>query len=119
MEGLDYINMTRDFNVIKGVSVHANISVISEKGKQYVLYMHHGSLNYGSVRRSYYIPGLGKFAPVISMVLEKGEYEAAFIEPRTLKVLEKRNITCDDKEFDIQCPEYESDLAILIEATTK
>ena len=119
MEGLDYVNMTRDFSIIKGVSCHANISVISEKGKQYAMYMHHGSLNYGSIRRSYYIPGSGKFAPIITLDMEKGGYEVTFIEPKTLKVVEKRAITCNGGEFDLPCPEYENDIAILIKAAAK
>ena len=119
MENLDYVNMTRDVSTIMGVSCHANINLISEKGKKYAMYMHHGSLNYGSIRRSHYIPGNGKFAPVITLDLQKGEYEVAFIEPKTLKVVEKRVITCDGGEFDLQCPEYEVDIAILVEATAK
>ena len=116
MEGLDYVNMTRDNSIVKGVSCHANINAISEKGKRYALYMHHGSLNYGSIRRSYYVPGSGKFASIVTLDLGKGNYEVTFIEPRTLKVMEKRPIACAGGEFDLSCPEYEVDIAISIEA---
>jgi len=116
VEGLDYIHMTRDVDTVKRVTCSANLSAISEKGKQYAMYMHHSLLNFGNFYRTHYVPNIGKFSPVITMELAQGGYDISFIDPKTLTTLESRKFTCDGGETDIQCPEYETDVAILIKA---
>jgi len=114
MESLDYTGMTRDVDTVRKVTGHANINMISEKGKQYVMYIHHGSLNYGSIYRSHYVPDIGRFSPVVTMDIPEGEYEVTFIEPATLSVIETQTITCKNEKTDLACPGYETDIAIKI-----
>ena len=116
MESFDYAAMTRDLKTVQAVSRPANINVISESGKQYVMYMHHSHLNYGEYHGTYYTPAYGEYAPVITMRLEKGSYAVTFIEPETLRVIEEREITCGDGETELNCPRYSLDIAIQVNA---
>ena len=114
MESFNYVSMTRDKETVRAVSVSANINVISEKGKQYAMYMHHSHLNYGEFAGTYYIPNIGVYEPVITAVIEKGEYIISFIEPETLRVIEEWRLASDGAEIDIKCPKYTLDIAIKI-----
>jgi len=114
MESLDYISMRRDRETIKRVTGAVNIHAISEKGKQYAMYMHHSHLNYGEFTETYYIPNRGVFEDVITAIIEKGSYKVTFIEPETLKVIEERPLVCDGGETEIKCPQYTLDIAIKI-----
>ena len=114
MESLDYISMRRDRETVRRVTGYANINVISEKGKQYAMYMHHSHLNYGEFAGTYYIPNSSVFEPVITAVIEKGNYAVTFIEPETLKVIDERKLVSDGGETEIKCPKYALDIAIKI-----
>ena len=116
MESIDYINMTRDLESVKSVTEAANLNMISEKGRQYAIYMHNSPLNCGKFHRTFYAANVGRFSPVITMELGKGGYEISFIQPETLDVIEKRVLNCDGGDIDIKCPEYMVDIAILINA---
>ena len=116
MEGLDYVNMTRDTKSVIKVSGATSLSAMSEKGKQYAMYLHHSSLNFGEFYRSHYVPNVGEFSPVITMDLEQGEYDIRFVEPATLNIIETQVLKCDGGRVDIKCPEYTVDLAILLKA---
>jgi len=112
LESFDYICMSRDFFAAKRASVGAKINTISEKGKQYAMYIHHSFPELES--QSYYFPNHGPYKPTLTLRLEKGEYTVTFIEPETLKVLEEKSVTCYSEETQIECPQYDLDLAIKI-----
>jgi len=116
MEGFDYAAMTRDLETVQGISIPANINVISEKGKRYVMYMHHSHLNYGEYHGTYYVPAYGEYAPVIAMRLPEGAYTVTFIEPETLRVIEERRLVCGGGETELACPRYALDIAVKITA---
>ena len=114
MESFDYVSMRRDRETVRRVNTSANIHVISEKGKQYAMYMHHSHLNYGEFAGTYYIPNSGVYEPVITAIIEKGKYTVTFIEPETLKVIDERKLVSDGGETEIKCPKYTLDIAIKI-----
>ena len=113
VEGFDFIKMTRDRQTVHNVSTGACVNMISEKGKQYAMYMHH---SFPQLRGgSYYSPNFGKFAPVVTLKLDTGEYNVTFIEPETLNVLRESRLVSDgSSEIEIACPEYALDIAIKI-----
>ena len=88
--------------------------MISEKGRQYAMYMHHSHTNFGKFRGSYYEPAYGEYEPVLSLKMEKGEYTVTFLEPESLKVLKVTDISSSDEETHIMCPRYTLDIAIRI-----
>ena len=114
MESFNYISMKRDRETVRRVNVSANIHAISEKGKQYAMYMHHSHLNYGEFTETFYIPCTGVYEPVITARIEKGKYTITFIEPETLKIIEERKLVSDGKEMEIKFPKYSLDIAVKI-----
>ena len=112
LEGFDFIKMTRDRETLRAVSIGANVNVISEKGRQYALYIHHSFPS--DSNGAYYIPNYGEYEPVLTLQLEKGNYAVTFIEPETMKTLGKTNITSGGSQVKIACPRYTLDLAVKI-----
>ena len=117
LESFEFIKMTRDTETLCAVSIGAEANMISEKGKQYVMYIHH-SFPINSTG-AYYIPNYGEYEPVLTLQLEKGNYNVTFIEPETLSVLGKTNITSSGSQVKITCPRYTLDLAVKIIAEGK
>ena len=112
LESFDFTKMTRDNETVLSVTPGASISMISEKGKQYAIYIHHSFpvLN----NSSYYSPNYGEYEPTLTMKLEKGSYAITFIEPETLKTLKEVSLESDGEEVKLTCPRYKLDLAIKI-----
>jgi len=118
LEGFDYVKMTRDSEAVRKVSIGASINTISEKGRQYAIYMHHSFPVLGN-GGSFYEPAYGRYAPGITLLLEKGEYTASFIEPETLHVLKEIQVVSDGEEIAVECPPYKLDMAVKITASGK
>ena len=114
LEGFDYAKMTRDFGTVRKVSVGASINGITEKGKQYAMYMHHSFPSVGKCRGSYYEPNYGQYEPVLTLKLEAGEYAVTFVDPATLAMIGENSLTSDGGTTEIACPCYNLDLAIKI-----
>ena len=76
------------------------------------MYIHHSFPELES--QSYYFPNRGTYKPTLTLRLEKGGYTITFIEPETLQVLEEKSIICNSEETQIECPQYDLDLAIKI-----
>jgi len=113
LESFDYVKMTRERRGVKNVSIGANVNMISERGKQYAIYMHHSFPCLGG--GSYYTPNFGEYAPKITMNnIEAGKYAVSFIEPASLKVLKHMEITAAGGELELECPKYDLDIAIKI-----
>ena len=113
LESFDYIKMTRDYSTFRGVSIGANVNMISEKGRQYALYIHHSFPNGGGMG-TFYEPSYGDYAPRITLRLEKGDYAVTFYEPESFKVLKEDKITSDGGDTELVCPRYTLDLAVKI-----
>jgi len=113
LESFDYIKMTRDNDAFKKASIGSNVNMMSEKGRQYALYMHHSFPNNGGMG-TFYEPSYGGYETKITLRLEKGDYNVEYIDPANLDVLKEEKITSDGKDAELQCPRYNLDLAIKI-----
>ncbi|MCL2472698.1 MAG: hypothetical protein FWF26_03375 [Treponema sp.] len=114
LEGFDFIKMTRDRLTVCKCSIGAKINVISEKGRQYAMYIHHSFPAFDN--GSCYVPNYSNYAPVLTLKLEKGKYAVTFIKPETLEVLGETTIVSGGDETEITCPNYTLDIAIKIVA---
>ena len=112
LESFDFVKMTRDRETVLHSSVGASVSVISEKGRQYALYIHHSFPVFDS--GSYYEPNYGAYDPTLTLRLEKGDYKVTCIEPETLMTLKEFTLSSDGDKAEIPCPGYILDLAIKI-----
>jgi len=116
LESFDFVKMTRDRETVRKSSIGASINMISEKGKQYAMYIHHSFPKLNS--DSYYEPNYGKYEPVLTLRLKKGDYIVAFVEPATLTTLKETVVTVTGGEGEtlLACPRYSLDLAVKIMA---
>ena len=114
LEGFEFIKMTRDTETVSKSSIGAVVNVISEKGRQYAMYIHHSFPKLGS--GSCYEPSYGEYQPILTLKLERGNYTVTFIEPATLIVLETVTVSSNGEETKVSCPRYTLDLAIKITA---
>jgi len=114
LEGFDFVKMTRDKDTIRKVSVGASVNAISEKGKQYAIYMHHSFPSIGSWGGSYYEPNYGQYEPLLTLRLEAGEYAVTFIDPSSLSAIGENTLVSDGGEARLACPRYCLDLAVKI-----
>jgi len=114
LESFDFVKMTRDTMTIQAVSIGARINAISEKGKQYAIYIHHSFpvLDSGA----YYVPNYGEYEPVLTTLLPADTYDVTFIEPGTLNVIRQIVVTSagEEEKTEIACPRYILDLAVKI-----
>jgi len=110
LESFEFVKMTRDLNTVRKSSIGASINMMSEKGRQYAMYIHHSFPVFNS--GSYYEPNYGPFEPVLTLRLEKGDYTVTFIEPATLKTLKEITVSSDGKNILLACPRYTLDLAV-------
>ena len=88
--------------------------MISEKGKQYALYMHHCHTNHGKYLGTFYEPEYGEYNTALTLRLEKGNYKVSFIEPESLRTIKEIDISSDGNEMNLLCPRYALDIAIKI-----
>ena len=113
LESFDYIKMTRDNDTFRNISIGSNVNMISEKGRQYAIYIHHSFPNSGGMG-TFYEPSYGEYEPKIILRLEKGDYIVTFIEPESLKILKEEKITSGGGDTEILCPRHTLDLAVKI-----
>ena len=114
LESFDFVKMTRDFDTPQKISIGGSVNMISEKGKQYAMYIHHSFPNIGKFIASFYEPSYGQYEPKVTLALAKGEYKVTFIDPETMKVLKEDTFICDGGETVLACPRYTLDLAVKI-----
>ncbi|MDR2571741.1 MAG: hypothetical protein LBD23_15800, partial [Oscillospiraceae bacterium] len=87
LESFVYINMTRDTSTVQGSSIASSYSMISQKGRQYAMYMHHSFTNGGGYLGTYYEPAYGEYEPMITLALDKGLYSVEFIDPESMNLI--------------------------------
>jgi len=115
LESFDFVKMTRDLGTLRKSSIGASVNMISEKGRQYAMYIHHSFPVFNG--SSYYTPNYGQYEPVLTLRLEKGDYTVTFIEPATLKTLKEINVKSDGRNTLLTCSRYTLDLAVKIIST--
>ena len=117
LESFDFAKMTRDNDTPQKISIGASVNMISEKGRQYAMYIHHSFPNIGKYVASYYEPNYGVYEPKVTLVgIPDGEYTVTFIEPGTMTVLREETMVSDGGETILACPRYTLDLAVKVVA---
>ena len=114
LESFDYVKMTRDKSTVRKVSTGAKVNMISERGRQYAMYMHHSFPCVGDCYGSCYEPNYGRYSPVVTMRLPEGEYSVRFIDPAANKETGGVILTSAGAEAEFKIPEYTLDVAVKI-----
>ena len=130
LESFHYVGMTRDGSTVKRVSIGASVNMMSEKGKQYAMYMHHSFPQPHGFGATYYEPAYGEYEPTVTLALPAGAYNVTFYDPLTMNVLGTTRVVSGARdssgaqinpepaaaEVEIKCPRYKLDIAIKIVA---
>ena len=110
----DFIKMSQDKGlVISGLPTTAHWRAISQPGKQYALYIHHGFWDKGGA----YEVNPGNFTenPIIN--LPAGTYSAAWVNPETGTILKSEEISHNGGNLTLSTPTYTVDIALRVKAT--
>jgi hypothetical protein len=81
---------------------------IAERGKQYILYLHHSKL----IRRQRYFPTFGEYEHDITLAVPPGTYKLEWLEPQTLATIEKSMLTHEGAVLEIKTPKHSMDIAM-------
>lgn len=95
MNSYDFVKMAPDFNVVAH-SPGLEWVALSEKGKQYAIYLN------------------GRQSSWITLQLPEGKYQVEFFSPITGKQLKTISIKIQDKQFQLDLPDFEQMIAIRI-----
>jgi hypothetical protein len=114
MYGFEFYKMYQDKDFIKGgIPRGANVRSISEPGKQYALYIHHGVLKEGN---HLYIVTPGKYSANLQIDIPAGSYESNWICPETGSSINRSTFVHAGGIRVLQSPNYEIDIALTIKA---
>jgi hypothetical protein len=114
MEGTDYIHMSPDHSSLVGKPDSAFVRILSEKGRQYAIYLHHSRpkghdfiVSYSAIEKN--------FRDTLVLDLPPGRYRIQFINPSTGELIHVTGNRNHRKAREtIVTPEFKTDLAIRI-----
>ncbi len=107
----DFIKMHPDKSfIISGIPKDVFCRAMSERGKQYAMYMHHSA----RIRESSYDVRPGNYRDKLVMSFPAGRYKAEWINPADGNILKKEefNVTKENQVF--ESPEYSIDIALRV-----
>ena len=108
LESFVFAKMTRDTDTPQKISIGASVNMISEKGRQYAMYIHHSFPNTGKYIASYYEPNYGSYKPIVTMAgIPKGEYIVTCI-----LTFRRLNNPKDYRNYNTKCRYYTNILLI-------
>lgn len=107
IEGVDFPRMAPWFPISEAPD-GAWLRAIAERGKQYVLYLHHSRL----IRRQRYFPTFGDYTHDITMAVPPGRYRLEWIDPATLSVVESHIVDHDRAVLKLRTPLHALDIAL-------
>ena len=111
MNSFDFIRMKPDRNfIIHGIPEGVFYSGMSEPGKQYSLYIHHGQRK----KESYYFVSPGKYSENLVLSLPDGTYRADWINPEDGRIIGIKTINVEKGNYTLSTPEYSVDIALRI-----
>ena len=114
ISGFDYIKMSQDKSVVlSGVPADAHCRALSEPGKQYAVYIHHGKF-YSPTKTDAYIVNPGKYQEELELSLPEGNYKAEWIDPATGSIIRSDAISQPGDKKSITTPSYTVDIALRI-----
>lgn len=111
MHSFDFIRMQPDKSfVLSGIPKEVFWRGMSEKGKQYSLYLHHSVRK----RESSYDVNPGNYQDKFVMSFPEGKYIAEWINPQNGDIIGKRKFTVNKDNQTLKSPEYSVDIALRI-----
>jgi len=111
LDSFDLCKMHPDRSlVLSGVSAGAHWRAISEVGKQYALYLHHGK----GGRGQFYVAVPGKYHESLLLRLPAGSYNIDWVDPATGAVIRSENLHHQGGLRSFPAPSYTLDLALSI-----
>jgi len=111
LEGFDFVKMHLDKKLVaSGVPAGAHWRAISEAGKQYALYLHHGKGGRGQAYEA--VPG--KYTEALVLNLPAGNYRVDWIEPATGAVIRSEQVRHKGGTRTLATPTYTLDIALAI-----
>ena len=111
MHSFSFINMYPDKSfVIHGLPEGTFYRSISERGRQYALYIHH------SIRKdgNYYIINPGQYRENIVVSLPDGDYQAEWINPIDGSVIRSEKVIASGGRSILPTPQYTIDIALRV-----
>jgi hypothetical protein len=111
LESFDFVRMHPDKKlVVSGVPAGAHWRAISQPGKQYALYLHHGKGGHEGA----YEAQFGTYQESLVLNVPAGTYKADWIEPATGAVIRSEQLTAQGGNLKLTTPTYTLDIALRI-----
>jgi len=115
MQSLDFIKMKK-FTGFQMTDSTALVRGLAEPGKQYALYMFHGSRKWDEwpqgATSSRFNVDLNWFTDTVFLYVPRGTYEVQWIDPATGTVIDTGSRACAGDELVLQTPRYFTDVAL-------
>ena len=115
MQSLDFVRMTK-FTGFQMTDSTALVRGIAEPGKQYALYMFHGTRKWDDwpqgANSSRFNVDLNWFADTLSLYVPPGTYEIKWINPATGELIDSGSRECAGDELTLRTPRYYTDIAL-------
>jgi hypothetical protein len=112
MDKLDLKGLSRFYNV-SGIPEDAFLQVLAENGKQYALYIFHGS--HDDAWGANFMPKSGDYCDTLILYdIPAGNYSAAWYDPETGDILDKENLNWKEGSLTAITPPYSLDIALVI-----
>jgi hypothetical protein len=116
MESFEFTQMKPDKEfVVGGVPKGLVYRGMSEPGKQYALYLHHGQ--FVEPRRGSYVVSPGDYKETLIFSLPRGKYLAEWINPADGSIIASERFVQDSAFHKLTTPEYTEDVALRIRST--
>jgi hypothetical protein len=111
MYGFDFLKMRPDKSyVVGGISQETHFRGMSQTGRQYALYLHHGQGGTGSAYKV--VPG--SFVEQLFLSLPDGSYKADWVDPSNGSVIGSETITSRGDRIIMTTPRHAVDIALRI-----
>ena len=112
---MPFLRMQPDATVIHGgVPEGASARALSEPGKVYAVYLHHGRVD-SKAKPRYVVDGQRREA-TLTLDLPKGSYRVAWLNPKTGVVDRSARLSHPGGEARLRSPEYSEDIALRVAA---
>lgn len=114
----DFIRLYRDTAVVLSRPAGSHAPCLSEKGKRYLIYLHH-SKEKGAETLSGYEAMVETFHDTVLLNLPAGQYKLRYVKPETGVMLPVKSIAAaqQGKPVRLTPPAYLTDIAILVTKT--
>jgi hypothetical protein len=115
MRSLDFVRMTK-FTGFQLTDSTALVRGIAEPGKQYALYIFHGTRKWEDwpqgATASRFNVDVNWFADTVYLYVPPGTYQIQWINPTTGAVIDSGSRECAEDELILQTPRYYTDIAL-------